>query len=152
LDRHQKRSNVAALGDPFDRATPSIKNQWFDTLTGRIGYAVAPTWLIYGQGGAAFGHAKAEINGFIGPPFVNCFSCDFEASKTRTGWTAGGGVEWRFAQQWSAFLEGNWMDFGNDQKTIFASHFGPKGCDFGCTFNTKVTAATVLVGVNYRFW
>src|SRR5262245_37789690 len=67
--------------------------------------------------------------------------------KTRTGWTAGGGIEWMFARGWSAFLEGNYMDFGDRDHTVFAV-----GCPVaGCAFNTHVKAATVLVGVNYRF-
>jgi outer membrane immunogenic protein len=50
------------------------------------------------------------------------FTCDFgSASKTRTGWTVGGGVEWRFAPQWSAFLEGNYYDFGDKDRTIFTT-------------------------------
>ena len=67
--------------------------------------------------------------------------------KTRTGWTAGGGVEWMFAPGWSAFLEGNFMDFGNEDHVVF----DPVVCTVGCPFNTKATAATVLGGVNYRF-
>ena len=49
-------------------------------------------------------------------------------------------------------------DFGNNDSTISTHNFfintpvGFTGCDSGCSFNTKATAATVLVGVNYRFW
>ncbi|MGB8822857.1 MAG: hypothetical protein WCD25_05625, partial [Pseudolabrys sp.] len=75
---------------------------------------------------------------------------------TRTGWTIGGGVEWRFAPQWSAFLEGNYYDYGNNNRNITTNGFfaetGFNGCDLGCSFNTKSTAATVLVGVNWRPW
>jgi hypothetical protein len=58
-----------------------------------------------------------------------------------------------FARGWSAFLEGNYMDFGDNDHTIF-NNGGVivNGCGgVGCTFNTHVKAATVLVGVNYRF-
>ena len=71
-----------------------------------------------------------------------------QTSKTRSGWTIGGGVEWMFAPHWSAFLEGNYMDFGSNDRTVFT----PVACPAGCAFSTKATAATVLVGVNYRFW
>src|SRR5580765_6291977 len=40
--------------DTGDRARVHIKNDWFDTLTGRLGYAFAPSWLLYGQGGAVW--------------------------------------------------------------------------------------------------
>ena len=116
----------------------NFNNQWFDTLTARLGYAVAPAWLLYFQGGAAWGHTSTNItfNGLqIG-----------QTSKTRTGWTIGGGVEWMFAPHWSAFLEGNWMDLGSRDGILDPA----SGCTF-CTFNVKATEATVLVGVNYRF-
>jgi outer membrane immunogenic protein len=122
--------------DTGDRATVNIKNNWFDTLTGRIGYAPGPSWLLYGQGGAVWANNSADaiING----------SDVGSLSRTRTGWTAGAGVEWMFAQNWSAFLEGNYMDFGSNDRIVTA-------CASGCAFSTKATAATVLVGVNYRF-
>ena len=115
--------------------------------------------MLYGQGGAIWSKVEATINGF-GGGFCgfNGITCDFgSASKTRTGWTIGGGVEWMFAPHWSAFLEGNYYDFGNNNRTITTRNFFPNtpvgfvGCDLGFSFNTKATAATVLVGVNYRW-
>ena len=143
--------------EAFNNATVNFSNQWFDALTARLGYAWGPAWLMYFQGGAVWSKAKAEITGF-GGGFCGFYgiTCDFgSASKTRTGWTVGGGVEWRFAPQWSAFLEGNYYDFGNNDRTVFTHNFFNvtdfRGCDLGCSFNTKATAATVLVGVNYRW-
>jgi len=130
------------LFDPITGAsgTLNFKTQWFDTLTGRIGYAVAPAWLIYGQGGVAWAQNKVDLT-FDGVTFG-------DLSNTRTGWTAGGGVEWMFAPNWSAFLEGNYMDFGNNDHTVIT----PVACPPpGCAFSTHAKAATVLVGVNYRF-
>jgi outer membrane immunogenic protein len=119
----------------------NFENRWFDTLTARLGYAVAPTWLLYFQGGGAWSNNSAEIL-FNGVSFGG-------GSRTRTGWTIGGGVEWMFAPHWSAFLEGNYMDFGgHDNQTAFFTACG----GVGCAFSTKATETTVLVGVNYRFW
>jgi outer membrane immunogenic protein len=124
-----------------DHATVSLKNDWFDTLTGRIGYSFAPSWLLYGQGGAVWAKNSADVT-FNGSDIGGL-------SKTRTGWTAGGGVEWMFAPNWSAFLEGNYMDFGSNDRRITTPLL--TACASGCAFNTKATAATVLVGLNYRF-
>ena len=116
--------------------TAKFQTNWFDTLTGRVGYAFAPSWLLYGQGGVAWANSDFSINGF-----------QLGDSRTRTGWTAGGGVEWMFAPNWSAFLEGNYMDFGDSNHNVVLT-----GCPAGgCAFSTKATAATILVGVNYRF-
>jgi opacity protein-like surface antigen len=57
-----------------------------------------------------------------------------------------------FAPHWSAFLEGNYMDFGHKSVTVFDGPNGVCGNVIGCNFNPKFTASTVLVGVNYRFW
>ena len=146
--------NINRFNDPvFNNATLNIKNTWFDARTGRVGYAWSPAGLLYAPGGVVWANVKAEINGF-GGGFCNLggVNCDFgSASRTRTGWTAGGGVEWRFAPQWSAFLEGNYYDFGDRDRTI-STNIGPGiFCGGGCPFNTKATAATVLVGVNWRW-
>jgi outer membrane immunogenic protein len=55
-----------------------------------------------------------------------------------------------FAPNWSAFLEGNYMDFGSNDRNLVTPATIPV-CATGCAFNTKTTAANVLVGVNYRF-
>jgi opacity protein-like surface antigen len=54
-----------------------------------------------------------------------------------------------FTPGWSAFLEGNYMDFGSNDRTLVTPLAAV--CAAGCAFSTKATAATVLVGVNYRF-
>jgi outer membrane immunogenic protein len=135
------------LFDPITATTVTVNTDfnWFDTLTGRIGYAFAPNWLLYGQGGVAWAKASADVTFTDG--LGNFLSGSID--KTRTGWTAGGGVEWMFARGWSAFLEGNYMDFGDHDHSVFgAGVICPVG---GCNFTTHAKAATVLVGVNYRF-
>src|SRR6476659_7180770 len=138
------RSGTIATG-PLGGTVVNFNNQWFDTLTGRIGYSFTPAWLLYGQGGGAWAHAStnASLAGFtLGT-----------TGNTRSGWTAGGGIEWMFAPHWSAFLEGNYMDLGHKNVSVFdGTVLGACGSFVGgCNFNPKFTATTVLVGVNYRF-
>ena len=45
-------------------------------------------------------------------------------SKTKTGWTIGGGWEYKFSPQWSLFIEGNYYDFGSRDGTIFTPPIG----------------------------
>ena len=125
---------------PLAGGEVKFENRWFDTMTARLGYAVAPTWLPYFQGGGAWGHTNTDIN--FGGVQIG------QTSKTRSGWTIGGGVEWMFAPRWSAFLEGNYMDFGSNGGTAFT----PVACPAGCAWSTKATEATALVGVNYKLW
>jgi len=67
-------------------ATPDI--DWFGTVRGRLGYAF-DRFLVYGTGGFAYGGG-----GRTNVPGVG--------DDTRTGWAAGGGVEW--ALPTSSFL------------------------------------------------
>ena len=119
--------------------------RWFDALTGRIGYSWQPNSLLYFQGGAVWARVEADV-------FVTTAAGTFagSASTTKTGWTIGGGWEYRFSPQWSVFIEGNYYDFGSRDRTVFTTAAAP-ACVAGCTFSAKATAATALVGVNYRF-
>ena len=49
----------------------------------------------------------------------------FDASRTRTGWTVGVGSEWKFAPNWSAFVEYNHADFGSYGGTFNDPFLGP---------------------------
>jgi len=123
-------------------------NRWFDALTGRIGYSWEPASLVYFQGGAVWSRVEADLTlttTVLGVTTVSSGS----VSDTKTGWTIGGGWEYRFAPQWSVFIEGNYYDFGTRDRTIFTP--ATTACAAGCAFSAKTTAATALVGVNYRF-
>ncbi|HEX5211566.1 MAG TPA: outer membrane beta-barrel protein [Pseudolabrys sp.] len=125
-----KRSGTIASG-ALAGTVVNFNNQWFDTLTGRVGYAFQPAWLAYFQGGAAWAHTSTDFSG----------AAAGQVSNSRTGWTVGGGVEWMFVPHWSAFLEGNYMDFGTISGTVT-----------GVPVNVKANATNVLVGINYRFF
>ena len=80
-------------------------NRWFDALTGRIGYSWQPNSLLYFQGGAVWSRVEADLaltTTVAGVTTVTGGSI----SKTKTGWTIGGGWEYRFSPQWSVFIEG----------------------------------------------
>jgi outer membrane immunogenic protein len=128
-------------GDPA--GTLGAKAEWFGTATGRIGYAFQPQTLIYVKGGAAWEH-KAYTDDYNGYS-CECESYHGEASKTLSGWTVGGGFEYAFLPNWSAFVEYNYMDFGSRDTTL---KYSDGGTD---TFSYKHKLQTVLVGVNFRF-
>lgn len=58
-----------------------VKNDWYGTARGVVGYQLGNTPLVgYGTGGLAFGNVTAHVGGFP------------DVSETKTGWVAGGGV------------------------------------------------------------
>ena len=92
-----KRSRTLVNG-PLPGAVVNFNNQWFDTLTGRLGYAVAPSTLFYFQGGGAWAHTSTNVT--AGGVQIG------QTSATRSGWTIGGGVEWMFAPHWTCVSRG----------------------------------------------
>lgn len=126
-------SNVlGALGAVPRTGIVNTDVDWTATLTGRAGLAF-DRWLVYGKGGVAWAHDRFSTN-FYTPGTV-----DF--TDTRIGWTAGAGVEYAFAPQWSAKLEYNYMDFGR-QSVSFAP-------GFATDIDQQIHA--LKFGVNYKF-
>jgi outer membrane immunogenic protein len=125
----------------------SLHNRWFDALTARLGYSWQWPWMIYVQGGAVWSRVTADA---VLTTATGTAAASF--SDTKTGWTVGLGGEYRWTPNWSVFLEGNYYDFGDRDHLLFTTALVAPGCVAGCAFSTHTKAATVLVGVNYRFW
>jgi outer membrane immunogenic protein len=132
-----------AVAFPGETALVKVTTDFIPTLTARVGYAVDHV-LLYAKGGAAWAYNKYSVIGtFQGTPF------DAEGLSIKTGWTAGVGVEWAFADDWSARLEYDYYDFGNQAVTM--SHTDPAGVtSFTGPMSYKQTAQTVKLGVNFR--
>lgn len=62
------------------------------------------------------------------------------------GWTAGAGLEWAFAENWSALLEFDYYNFGNKGVT-----FSDPNNVSPVTLNVRQDIEVVKVGLNYRF-
>jgi len=107
-----------------------IKNDWFGTVRGRVGYAV-DRLMPYVTGGLAYGNVKANING-IGT-----------TSDTNFGWTVGAGLEGALAPNWTAKIEYLYMDLGN-------TDCGLALCG-GFSVPIDYTANIVRAGLNYKF-
>jgi outer membrane immunogenic protein len=128
--------------------------QTFATLTGRVGYTVQPSMLLYAKAGGAWVHDLYNVSTPTGitvlTPFFALPPATILAlgSKTEGGWTVGAGFEWAFfGGDWSAFLEYDYMDFGT-QRVIFLPTLG--GPAF--PIDIRQTVSTVLFGINYRFF
>lgn len=105
----------------------------FGTVRGRLGYA----WnnvLLFGTGGFAYGDIVSNLNGGT-------------VSNWQSGWTAGAGVEYLFARNWSAKLEWDYVNFDSFQWTNATnSHFACAGIH--CS--TDASFSVVRAGVNYH--
>lgn len=144
-----KGSGANLLLDPAGAVIDSTNISSFATLTGRFGYTVEPTTLLYVKGGAAWVRSSFRecceptvvIFDFLGP--LN----DGIADVTRTGWTIGAGLERMFAPNWSAFVEYGYIGLGSS-----SVRFSPINSSPGpFIYHIDQNVHTVLLGLNYRF-
>jgi len=122
-------------------------NNWLFTLRGRAGWAVDRV-LFYGTGGGAFGNVQTVLNGAT-------------TTRTQTGWTAGVGAEWAFAQNWTAKLEYLYVNLGNGSVSGTCPVSGgvavlpncPAVAGAGTPFSVSVglTENLLRAGVNFKF-
>lgn len=137
FDWSNRETTGSIQSGAFTGYSATLKNNWMDLLTGRIGYAVQPQWLLYFQGGAAWRQGSLQVFNPTGATVS-------DNSKTRAGWTIGGGTEWKFATNWSVFLEYNYADFGSRSATFTTPAFVTD------TVTAKSNAQLLLIGLNWR--
>jgi len=106
------------------------------SVTGRVGYTWGPA-LLYVKGGYAYSDYSEGLTLGVVP---QAFALN---SSHHDGYTVGAGLEYMFAQNWSAKLEYQYYDFG---KTNFVTPAVLTA--FGSTRNDE---HTVKAGINYRF-
>jgi outer membrane immunogenic protein len=159
-----------ALGTPTVAFHEEETDHWLATARIRGGVAFGPA-LIYATGGLAFGQQDFSqsfvINnpgGFViagAPEFGCCVSALGSTNRFAAGWTAGGGVEFRFAPNWSVKAEGLYVDLGKegfDETLVTPAALTAKNCAPNCFsgftahVDAHLTAAIARVGINYRFW
>lgn len=136
-------------GDPFPGGGLLRAHQetnWLGTLRPRLGCAVIPTLLIYGTGGLAYGDVSYSANTDYRPTGTAFYPASF--SKTKVGWTAGGGVEYALFKHWTVKAEYLYMDLGNES---FSANPGKALPPFQVGYRWETSANILKFGVNYKF-
>ena len=106
------------------------------SVTGRLGYTWGPA-LLYVKGGYAY----SDYSDFL---TLNSTPVAFALNSSHhDGYTVGAGLEYMFAQNWSAKVEYQFYDFGKINFITPAPLF--------TLGNTRNDEHTVKVGLNYRF-
>jgi outer membrane immunogenic protein len=152
-------SITSTSGTLSSTLTGSMDTRWLGTLRGRLGFLMpAPTLLVYGTGGLAYGEVSAST-------LLNQSDASFTGSGTGgdgfaelvTGWTAGGGVEWMFTQNWSFKVEYLHYDLGTASFSWVAQDTttigGNPGPNNGAIYQNEATSIhnqgnIVRVGLN----
>jgi len=131
------------LGRPGDIATLTAKTDFLPSVTARLGYALG-NWLFYVRAGGAWAGDKYSVTGTF---FPTATAFGLEGVDNRFGWTAGGGVEWAFAQVWSARLEYDYYGLGTRSALMTDTINGFTG-----VMNVQQSVQTVKLGVSFHMW
>jgi outer membrane immunogenic protein len=119
--------------------TRSLKIDDIATVTGRLGYAAMPAWLVYVKGGWA--GVRTSVNAFN--PALGGIS--FSSSGWNSGYTVGGGVEYKVTRNWVVGAEFNFYNTKFDSAGI-ATDGSPTR-----VFNTNADIYSVLFRASYLF-
>ena len=116
----------------------SANDRWVATAAARLGWAI-DHWLIYGKaGGGWLGSNSLTVTNIATGASIG--------SNNNTGWLVGGGVEWAFANNWSAKIEYDFLGLSSQTFTSSGVILA------GDTFTTgSRNLQTAKVGINYRF-
>lgn len=106
---------------------------WFGTVRGRVGVIpLVPTLMVYGTAGFAYGNVH-QANGL------------WAVSALQTGWTAGGGVEYKLTPNWSVKGEYLYTQLSGSNSNVWNQGYGVNNVNNTTSFNT------VRAGLNYNF-
>jgi outer membrane immunogenic protein len=123
-------ASLVVPGFAFGTANAEATLDWVSTFAARAGWAV-DRWLVYGKVGGAWAHATAKASATINT-IVGGASVAASASNTSGGWMLGLGTEYALRDNWTAKIEYDMLDFGND-------------------FTANGNVHVVKAGVNYHF-
>ncbi len=114
------------------------------SIRARAGYAF-DRLLVYGTAGVAFAGVKSRLGFSVGDASGVYYATDGR-SGMRTGWTAGGGVEYAINNNWSVRGEYRFSDFG---RLTDAPEYSVAGLSY--TANRQLNQNQVQAGFSYKF-
>jgi outer membrane immunogenic protein len=125
-------------GKPLPNKTSKTTETWLGTARLRLGFAPDDRWLIYVTGGYAAARVEARA-------IDDALQIDVSEARTRSGWTAGAGVEWVFWGPWSAKAEYLYVVMSN------AGYFDSPPVGVVPRTNVSIDNHVLRLGVNLRF-
>ncbi len=158
VDQKSESGYAIALSDADGFSTTAVGTEsqlkWFGTVRARLGYAMDRA-LIYATGGLAYGSVETAsgilgsgVDYTDGPLYVVYGG---SSSKTKVGWTIGGGLEYALTNNLTLRGEYLYYDLGKTSYNIVGGS-NISGNEFlGATGTYKLTGNIVRAGVNWKF-
>jgi outer membrane immunogenic protein len=129
----------------------AVRTTWDANLSGRVGFLVTPTTLLYATAGAAWQHfdviSTCSNNGGS-PGCSGLLPLVVTNSATKAGWTAGLGAETMLSGNWFARAEYRYADLGTSSFTLTRNI---SGAFVSTDFDIALRTHTAIFGVAYKF-
>ena len=115
-------------------------SNWLGTFRARFGYA----WdrvLVYGTAGGAGANVETALSGL---PYQ---------SNPEWGWTAGAGLEWAFADNWTAKVEYLFVDLAQNAVCNhgYSCGFDAPAAAINSNMAVKLNENLIRVGLNFKY-
>ena len=133
----------------------ALRTTWDASLRGRLGVLVTPATLVFAAGGIAWQRydvvSKCVSDFPCSPNNFGYAPAIIENSKTKIGWTIGGGIETALWRRWFARAEYRYADFGTASFNIARSSTRPDLDPVVDVFDVKLRTHTMSFGLAYKF-
>jgi len=133
-------------GDPGTFTRFRSKNRWDGDIAARLGFVLGHS-LIFAKGGWSWGDFRYAETHDDFPTTNSCKDCIRSFTNTRGGYLLGGGVEFAFADNLTAKLEYDYINYGSHRLPYPATDNDPALQ----SFRVKDTKNFVKFGINYLF-
>lgn len=158
----QNTVNLADFDEDYVGSLSATQRiNYLGTVSARLGYLFYPTFLVYTKGGFAYGNVTLNTSWTaqesLGPTVFPTIATQNNLSKTLTGWTVGGGIEWLFKPNWSAMLEYTYYSLNNFNSSVTLAQINesvsPAALWGSAVASTDVSLSTgtIRIGINYHF-
>ncbi len=148
LRRSVQDINAITAGFAFPDSIDSTRiGDWYGTITGRLGYSFSNV-LVYGKGGVAFVDQRASFVDACNTGACGGGLLTLGRNRNEATWTAGGGIEWAFAGNWS--VKGEYMYIDTRQTYSYSGIPAGSAAVFTST-HSDPGVHTGKVGLNYRW-
>jgi outer membrane immunogenic protein len=158
IDLKSRRSAVASnpcCGGVLENFNFQSTSQvdWFGTLRGRIGFTPVDRLLVYGTGGLAYGDVETNIQNsetFAGGVIASRL-WQGNSSQTKVGWTAGGGLEYAFTNNWTLRGEYLYVDLGTSGTTATFQGTAPPESLIYYGASREITFSVARAALSFKF-
>lgn len=127
---------------PLPTAYTDAQVNWYGTVRGRLGWSSGPV-LFYGTGGLAYGRVDLESNVSRNP-----LSLISQTSSVRSGWVAGGGIEYMWRPNVIVNLGYQYVDLGTISVASSTAAFGGA---LSQSASAHANFSVVTAGLSWRF-